>query len=116
MDTENRVVENEQRSKSNTHRLDRLEKRVDEQDKLVTAICGLQKEMEHTKQDERRYPAEQAREALGRRGDGNHHGADLGAGGRAAGATDLTAAGKKKTGQPVNFERRNGNETEQQGL
>ena len=48
---EAKVIENEQRSKSNTHRLDRLEKRVDEQDKLVTAICGLQKDMEHTKSD-----------------------------------------------------------------
>jgi hypothetical protein len=51
MELEVKVIENEQRSKSNTHRLDTLEKRVDEQDKMVTAICGLQKDMEHTKSD-----------------------------------------------------------------
>lgn len=51
MDMECALVEIEQRSKSNTHRLDKLEKRVDEQDKLVTAICGLQKDVEHTKKD-----------------------------------------------------------------
>lgn len=51
MDMESMVVEVEQRSKSNTHRLDKLEKRVDEQEKLVTAICNLQKDMEYTKSD-----------------------------------------------------------------
>ena len=38
MDTENRIVEVEQRSKSNTHRIDRLEARMDEQDRLLQAI------------------------------------------------------------------------------
>ena len=33
------------------HTLDRLEERVNEQEKMVTAICGLQKDMEHTKSD-----------------------------------------------------------------
>lgn len=51
MELETKVIENEQRSKSNGHRLDRLEERVNEQEKLVTAICGLQKDMEHTKSD-----------------------------------------------------------------
>nr|DAZ39291.1 MAG TPA: hemolysin [Caudoviricetes sp.] len=51
MELETKVIENEQRSKSNVHRLDRLEERVNEQEKLVTAICGLQKDMEHTKKD-----------------------------------------------------------------
>lgn len=51
MEFEVKVIENEQRSKSNTHRLDTMEKRVNEQEKLVTAICGLQKDMEHTKSD-----------------------------------------------------------------
>jgi hypothetical protein len=51
MELETKVIENEQRSKSNVHRLDRLEERVNEQEKLVTAICGLQKDMEHTKSD-----------------------------------------------------------------
>lgn len=48
---ETKIVEVEQRCKSNSHRIDKLETRVDEQDKLVTAICGLQKDVEHTKQD-----------------------------------------------------------------
>lgn len=51
MELETKVIENEQRSKSNGHRLDRLEERVNEQEKMVTAICGLQKDMEHTKSD-----------------------------------------------------------------
>ena len=51
MDTENRIVEVEQRSKSNTHRIDRLEARMDEQDRLLQAIYGLQKDVEHTKSD-----------------------------------------------------------------
>lgn len=49
MELETKVIENEQRSKSNVHRLDRLEERVNEQEKLVTAVCGLQKDVEHTK-------------------------------------------------------------------
>ncbi len=48
---EHRLTEVDQRSKSNTHRLDDLEKRVDENDKLVNAVCGLQKDMEYTKSD-----------------------------------------------------------------
>ncbi len=51
MEIEEKVIENEQRSKSNVHRLDRLEERVNEQEKLVTAVCGLQKDVEHTKKD-----------------------------------------------------------------
>lgn len=51
MDTEARLVETEQRSKSNTHRIDRLETRIDEQDRLLQAIYGLQKDIEHTKSD-----------------------------------------------------------------
>ena len=35
MELETKVIENEQRSKSNVHRLDRLEERVNEQDKLA---------------------------------------------------------------------------------
>lgn len=49
MELEVKVIENEQRSKPNTHRLDTLEKCVNEQDKLVTAVCGLQKDVEYTK-------------------------------------------------------------------
>lgn len=51
MELDAKVIENEQRSKSNVHRLDRLEERVNEQDKLVAAVCGLQKDVEHTKKD-----------------------------------------------------------------
>jgi len=36
------------RAKSNTHRLDKMEKRQDNLDKLVSAVAGLQKDMEHT--------------------------------------------------------------------
>lgn len=39
----------EARCKSNTHRLDRLEERMDENEKLATAVCGLQKDMDYTK-------------------------------------------------------------------
>lgn len=48
---EHRLTGLEQRCKSNTHRLDDLEKRADENDKLVNAVCGLQKDMEYTKSD-----------------------------------------------------------------
>lgn len=39
------------RSKSNTHRLDKLEQRQDNLDKLVTAVAGMQKDLEHTQGD-----------------------------------------------------------------
>ena len=51
VNVEHRLTEVDQRSKSNTHRIDELEKRVDENDKLVNAVCGLQKDMEYTKSD-----------------------------------------------------------------
>lgn len=35
MELETKVIENEKRSKSNVHRLDRLEERVNEQEKLL---------------------------------------------------------------------------------
>ena len=41
----------DQRSKSNTHRLDEMEKRQDNLDKLVTAVAGMQKDLEHTQGD-----------------------------------------------------------------
>lgn len=46
---ENRLSKVEERAKSNTNRLDDVEKRLDENDKLVQAVCGLQKDMEYTK-------------------------------------------------------------------
>lgn len=36
------------RAKSNTHRLDKLEERQDNMDKLVTAVSNLQKDVEYT--------------------------------------------------------------------
>lgn len=44
-----KLAEIEQRAKSNTHRMDKLEARMDENEKLVTAVCGLQKDMDYTK-------------------------------------------------------------------
>lgn len=72
MELETKVIENEQRSKSNVHRLDRLEERVNEQDKLVTAVCGLQKDVEHTKKDvgEIKTSLDKVLEKPGKRWDG----------------------------------------------
>ena len=39
------------RARSNTHRLDKMEERQDNLDKLVTAVAGVQKDLEHTQQD-----------------------------------------------------------------
>ena len=62
MELETKVIENEQRSKSNVHR----------QDKLVTAVCGLQKDVEHTKTDvgEIKANLEKVLEKPGKRWDG----------------------------------------------
>lgn len=72
MELETKAIENEQRSKSNVHRLDRLEERVNEQDKLVTAVCGLQKDVEHTKKDvgEIKTSLDKVLEKPGKRWDG----------------------------------------------
>lgn len=43
----------EARAKSNTHRLDKLEQRQDHLDKLVSAVTGLQKDLEYTQVDVR---------------------------------------------------------------
>lgn len=45
------IADVESRAKSNTHRLDKMEKRQDNLDKLVTAVAGVQKDLEHTQQD-----------------------------------------------------------------
>ncbi|MGM9640482.1 MAG: hypothetical protein ACI3V3_03865 [Faecousia sp.] len=45
------IAETESRSRSNTHRLDKLEQRQDNLDKLVTAVAGMQKDLEHTQGD-----------------------------------------------------------------
>lgn len=39
------------RSRSNTHRLDKMEERQDNLDKLVAAVAGVQKDLEHTQGD-----------------------------------------------------------------
>ena len=46
-----RLAETEQRARSNSRRLDRLEVRQDETDKLVAAMSALQSEQTHIKQD-----------------------------------------------------------------
>ena len=45
------IAETESRCKSNTHRLDKMEQRQDNLDKLVTAVAGMQKDLEHTQGD-----------------------------------------------------------------
>ena len=45
------IAETESRSRSNAHRLDKMEKRQDNLDKLVTAVAGMQKDLEHTQGD-----------------------------------------------------------------
>lgn len=45
------IADVESRAKSNTHRLDKMEKRQDNLDKLVAAVAGVQKDLEHTQGD-----------------------------------------------------------------
>ena len=45
------IAEIDSRSRSNTHRLDKMEKRQDNLDKLVSAVAGMQKDLEHTQGD-----------------------------------------------------------------
>lgn len=46
-----KIVENEQRSKSNTKRLDTLERKQDEMSGLVAAMTAVQTEQQHIKAD-----------------------------------------------------------------
>lgn len=46
-----KAVELEQRGKSNTHRLDKMEARQDDLDKLVSSVAALANEQEHIKDD-----------------------------------------------------------------
>lgn len=46
-----KVAEVEQRSKSNTHRLDKIEERQDNLDRLVSSVAALANEQEHIKDD-----------------------------------------------------------------
>lgn len=45
------IAETDSRCRSNTHRLDKMEERQDNLDKLVSAVSGLQKDMEYTTKD-----------------------------------------------------------------
>ena len=45
-----KVAEVDQRSKSNSHRLDEVEKRQDDLESLVTSVATLAKEQEHIKE------------------------------------------------------------------
>lgn len=45
------VQQIEDRARSNTKRLDKLEQRQDNLDKLVSAVAGMQKDLEHTQGD-----------------------------------------------------------------
>lgn len=46
-----RVVEVDQRTKSNTHRIGKLEERQDNLDRLVASVAALATEQEHIKAD-----------------------------------------------------------------
>ena len=48
-----KLVEVDQRSKSNKHRLDRYEERLDNSEKLIHAFSVMQKEQEYIKEDVR---------------------------------------------------------------
>lgn len=50
-DLEHRVIETEQRSKSNTKRIDELEERVAENEKLSSSVAVMANEMGHMKTD-----------------------------------------------------------------
>lgn len=45
------ITEADSRSKANEHRMDRLEKRQDALDRLVSCVAGMQKDLEHTQSD-----------------------------------------------------------------
>lgn len=51
VDQVQKLAETEARSKSNTHRLDKLEERVNEQGELIQSVKLLAKEQEHMKSD-----------------------------------------------------------------
>lgn len=45
------IADVESRAKSNTHRLDKMEERQNNLDKLVAAVAGVQKDLERTQGD-----------------------------------------------------------------
>lgn len=46
-----KIVENEQRSKSNTYRLDKLEKEIENQRELVVSVKEIATEVKHMRED-----------------------------------------------------------------
>lgn len=51
LEHEKRITEIEARSKSNAHRLDAMEKRQDDQEKLINTVAVLASELETMKRD-----------------------------------------------------------------
>lgn len=51
LDMEHRVTEVEERSKSNTKRIDKMEKRQDNLEKLVETVGEIKVEMKHNRSD-----------------------------------------------------------------
>ena len=51
LEHERRLTEVEERSKSNTHRLDEMEKRQDDQEKLISTVAVLASEQQTIKTD-----------------------------------------------------------------
>jgi predicted nucleic acid-binding Zn-ribbon protein len=55
---ERRLTETEQRSKSNSHRLDAVEKRQDDLDALVGAVAEVRKDQEYVREDVKEIKAD----------------------------------------------------------
>lgn len=58
LDHEKRLTAVEDRAKSNTHRLDEVEKRQDNLDELVASVAVFAKEQEHIQQDVKEIKAD----------------------------------------------------------
>lgn len=58
LDHEKRLTDVENRAKSNTHRLDEVEKRQDNLDELVASVAVFAKEQEHIQQDVKEIKAD----------------------------------------------------------
>lgn len=58
LDHEKRLTAVEDRAKSNTHRLEEVEKRQDNLDELVSSVAVFAKEQEHIQQDVREIKAD----------------------------------------------------------
>lgn len=69
---EHRLTEVEDRSKSNSHRIEEVEKRQDNLDKLVASVSILKSEQEHIQSDvqEIKHDVKDMKSAPGKRWDG----------------------------------------------